>query len=65
MKDFEYEPWHPSHEPKKFERTDRTGRYYVLEDTIEEISFGKLFLWLAAGWVLLWVVIGVTYFGAQ
>jgi len=40
------EPWHPSHDPQKFQRTDPTGRWYKLvePDTIPR--------WLVMFWVL-------------
>lgn len=57
----DYEPWDESHAPRKFDRTDRTGRWSPLQERQTEndpawmmllggVVFGVLFaalLWLA------------------
>ena len=34
----DYEPWHPSHAPQFFERTDKSGRYNMLQNDDEGVT---------------------------
>ena len=54
-----YDPWHDSHAPKNFERTDPTGRWSPIEPFME----ARRIAWLPwAGGAVMGIVFAVMFF---
>ena len=52
-----YDPWHDSHAPRNFERTDRSGRYSPIVDPEKDWSY--LYLYGAIALLVAVLMIGM------